>query len=58
MDQGGRVRECRVHLPKQTHRNYIFMWNNSHWKQTKLTILLHNQGCMKDSCNHIGREEK
>lgn len=34
MDQGGGVRECRVHLPQQTHQNYIFMWNNSHWKQT------------------------
>lgn len=34
MDQDDRVREYRVHLPQQTHQKYIFMWNNSHWKQT------------------------
>lgn len=31
-DQDG-VRRCGAHLPRQTHENYIYVWNNSHRKQ-------------------------
>ena len=29
MDQDGRVREYRVHLPQQSHQKYIFMWTGN-----------------------------
>ena len=32
--EDGGVGRCGTHLPAQTHQKYMYMWNNSHWKQT------------------------
>lgn len=48
-DQDAGVEVCGTHLPPQTHKTYIYMWNNTHGKLTVTD---------RKTWNKVGRKEK
>jgi len=59
-EQDNRVGRCWVHLMPWTHQKYIYSWNSSQWKQTRLAgRLVYNQGYKEWSTwSQVGRVEK
>ena len=58
-DQDARAKGHKASLPPPAHQNYIYMWNNSHWK---LTGSWQKDFCVTKTvrkiCNWVGRDKK